>query len=92
MKLSITREGVSFELAPKDPAYRDVNRWTRLRMFAWPDNLYRMVARRKIAALIAENRRLRRAGYGGKDPRPLVRAFEWAFLTWLDRRHPLPPE
>lgn len=87
MKLRISRQGIELETKPLA-----VSDWAKPSLlFAWPGELYRIVARRKIAALIAENRRLRRAGYGGKDPRPLVRLFEWAFMAWLDRRYPVPP-
>ena len=93
MKLSISRRGIELETTGRT----HFQNWDWAKpslIFAWPGELYRIVARRKIAALIDENRRLRRAGYGRQvQPRhPLVRSFEWAFIKWLDRRYPVPPE
>ena len=92
MKFSISRRGV--ELETSGGRFRNYD-WAKPSLiFAWPGELYRIVARRQIAALIDENRRLRRAGYGRqiKARSATVRAFEWAFIAWLDRRYPVPPD
>lgn len=71
---------------------RDARRWTRLRTFAWPDNLYRVAARRTIARLIAENRMLRQKGLqhtatGGVIPYDSPgRRFLELLVTALERR------
>jgi hypothetical protein len=94
MKVSISRRGVELETTPRTRTYTNWQ-WAKPSLiFAWPGELYRIAARRKIAALIDENRRLRRAGYGRQERQKpdLVRVLEWAFLKYLDRRWPTPPE
>ena len=82
MKLSITRPGVDFESTP--PGHR---RATRVSVLARPDSLYRVLARRQIDTLIAENRRLRGAVPLRRNPNLLERLG----LAYLQHRYPADP-
>lgn len=53
------------------------------------EELYRLAARRKVAELLAENKRLRH-GAPVRDGE-LARLTERLFVKWLERRYPAPP-
>ena len=89
MKLSISRRGVELETTPRTRTYTNWQ-WAKPSLiFAWPGELYRIVARRQITRLLEENRRLRRGHQqeGGAG----LRMVERLAMTWLDRRYPPEP-
>jgi hypothetical protein len=87
MKLSVTRAGVTLETSERQ-RFRNYE-WAKPSMvFAWPGEMYLVVARRTISRLLRENREMRmRLQPTGS---PALRALERISLAYLDRRYPLP--